>query len=278
MYDFYLGSENEIANDEIKFLIAIKRMMPRWVNSIPDTEFVTLTKLLDGQGAACQSEGRKLVIVETGVGASSLASIFYALKYNGTAFCWDLNGEKGSLIRTICTETMGNYFHKHIDGNWQFLSFDSTSPFLGLPILNDLVDHVDLFFHDSEHVWVTIEKELQFVMPLLIDGSIVSLDDVNLNFLHTNIAYINTFRRKLNLPFVENTQENKTQPFYQKVEQFLIETWHKVENLSDLYKEKSYDDLSNYYNAEFAAYKTIRKEHAEDFKLRFGSWRISHRR
>ena len=49
MYDFYLGSREEIARDEIKFLIAIKRMMPRWVNSLPDSEFMALAQILDDE-------------------------------------------------------------------------------------------------------------------------------------------------------------------------------------------------------------------------------------
>ena len=101
MYDFYFGSKQEIAKDEIKFLISIKRMMPRWVNSLPDFEFISIAKLLDKQGKVAKKEGRKFVAVETGVGASSLAFIFYAMKYKGCSFSWDLNAEKGSLIRTI---------------------------------------------------------------------------------------------------------------------------------------------------------------------------------
>src|SRR5438105_4493487 len=120
MYDFYFGSREEIALDEIKFLISIKRMMPRWINSIPDTEFIALAKLLDEQGSAVP-RGGKLIVVETGAGASSLASAFYALKYDGLALSWDYNGEKGSQIRTVCTETMANYFHKHIDEHWKLV-------------------------------------------------------------------------------------------------------------------------------------------------------------
>src|ERR1041385_1566652 len=190
MYDFYLGSREEIAKNEIKYLIAIKRMMPRWVNSVPDTEFIALAKLLDEQGASAKG---KLVVAETGAGASSLVCAFYAMKYDGLAMSWDYNGEKGSLIRTVCTETMGNYFGKRIDDHWKLVAHDSLSPYLGLPVLKDLVDHVDLFFHDSEHVWQTVHAELQAINPLLRDGAVVALDDANQDFLHTNIAYINTF-------------------------------------------------------------------------------------
>lgn len=277
MYDFYFGSREEIARDEIKFLIAIKRMMPRWVNSIPDSEFIALSKLLDEQGASYTPD-RKLIAVETGAGASSLAFIFYAMKYNGLAMTWDLNGEKGSLIRTVSTETIGNYFRKHIEEHWKFVAFDSLSPYLGLPILNELVDHLDLFFHDSEHVWNTVKRELDIVMPLLRDGSVVALDDANQDYLHTNIAYINTFRRKLGLPSIERAEDNSSQPFYIETQRFLRDRWNNVEYLPDLYKQKYLTDpYFAYFNSEFEIKASLGTERTEKLDHRFDSWRVSKR-
>ena len=39
MYDFSLGTKEQILTNEIEFLIAVKRMLPRYLNSIPDNEF-----------------------------------------------------------------------------------------------------------------------------------------------------------------------------------------------------------------------------------------------
>lgn len=278
MYDFYFGSREEIARDEIKFLISIKRMMPRWVNSIPDSEFIALSKLLDEQGASSTPD-RKLIAVETGAGASSLAFIFYAMKYNGLAMTWDLNGEKGSLIRTISTETIGNYFREHIEDHWKFVAFDSLSPYLGLPILNELVDHLDLFFHDSEHVWNTVKGELGIVIPLLRDGAIVALDDANQDYLHTNTAYINTFRKKLSLPAIERPEGNSSQPFYLETERYLRDRWSNVEHLPDLYKQKYLTDpYFAYFDSEFEIKANLGTERTEKLDHRFDSWRVSKRR
>ncbi len=279
MYDFYFGSREEIATNETKFLISVKRMMPRWVNSIPDSEFIAMAQLLDAQGKESVKRNQKFVAVETGAGASSIAFIFYALKYNGLSFTWDMNGEKGSLIRTICTETIGNYFRKNIDENWKFVAFDSLSPYLGLPVLKDMVDHVDLFIHDSEHTWNTVKKEVMTVIPLLRDGAIVALDDANLKFLHTNIGYINTQRRKLGLPAAENPANNSSKPFYVEIEGLLKEYWDAVESLPDYYKEKFADDpYFAYFNSEFqinAGFGTVNKDGLEH---RFDSWRVSKRK
>jgi hypothetical protein len=278
MYDFFLGSREEIASNETKFLIAVKRMMPRWVNSVPDTEFLSLAALLDEQGRAAVAAGRRFVVAETGAGASSLACAYYALKYGGLALSWDYNGEKGSLIRTVCTETMGNVFAKHVDTHWKLIAHDSLSPYLGLAILPGLVDHVDLFFHDSEHTWNTVLGELRAVNPLLIEGAVVALDDANQDYLHTNIAYINTFRRKLALPPVPRQADNTSLPFYQETERFLQANWTQVDYLPDLYKQNFRNDpYFAYYDAEFDIKVELGTERLEKLEHRFDSWRVSQR-
>ncbi|MDO9372306.1 MAG: class I SAM-dependent methyltransferase [Gammaproteobacteria bacterium] len=216
--------------------------------------------------------------VETGAGASSLACAYYALKYDGLALSWDSNGEKGSLIRTVCTETMGNVFAKHVDTHWKLVAHDSLSPYLGLPILPDLVDHVDLFFHDSEHTWNTVLGELKAVNPLLVEGAVVALDDANQDYLHTNIAYINTFRRKLGLPPVPRPQDNTSLPFYQETERFLQANWGKVDYLPDLYKQNVRNDpYFAYFDAEFDIKVELGTERLEKLEHRFDSWRVSKR-
>lgn len=279
MYDFYFGSREEIAANEVKFLISVKRMMPRWINSVPDSEFMALAKLLDEQGLAAKEMKRRFVVVETGAGASTLAMVYYAMKYNGLAYTWDLNGEKGSQIRTVCTETIANYFGKHTEQHWKFIAFDSTSPHLGIPILSGIVDHVDLFFHDSEHVLNTVKKEIELVTPLLANGAVVVLDDANQDFIYTNIAYINTFRKKLNLAPVDNPEDNKCQPFYIEVEKLLHSRWENVEYLPDLYKQKyTSDPYFAYFNSEFEVKASLGTERTENLDHRFDSWRVFNKR
>lgn len=72
MYDFMLGTKEEIQSHEKDFLVAVKRMLPRWLNSIPDSEFISICDLADSQGEK-YSNNEKMVFVETGVGASTLA-------------------------------------------------------------------------------------------------------------------------------------------------------------------------------------------------------------
>ena len=76
MYDFYFGSQQEINNDEEKYLLSIKRMLPKWMNSIPDTEFIAINEV------SKKVEKKNPVFVETGLGASSIVLLFNVIKNN----------------------------------------------------------------------------------------------------------------------------------------------------------------------------------------------------
>ena len=46
MYDFHFGTKEKIEKNPLEWLIFIKRMLPRWCNSIPDSEFIALHETL----------------------------------------------------------------------------------------------------------------------------------------------------------------------------------------------------------------------------------------
>ena len=101
MYNFSF-STNKLNNfkDEINFLLTIKSLLPRYLNSIPDSEFICICNLLDIRGSIIkENKTKKPVFVETGCGASSLAFTYFAFKYNGIAYTWDANPLKISEIR-----------------------------------------------------------------------------------------------------------------------------------------------------------------------------------
>lgn len=65
MYDFILGDKATIlknAEEEKKFLLSVKRMLPRWCNSIPDSEFLAIYDILAdvkyGGGGTCVCRNR----------------------------------------------------------------------------------------------------------------------------------------------------------------------------------------------------------------------------
>ena len=76
MYDFYFGTNEEIDRDPKRYLLAIKRMLPRWCNSIPDSEYMALYDAIYDL-----SLPEHPVFVETGSGASTIVLCYFAVNY-----------------------------------------------------------------------------------------------------------------------------------------------------------------------------------------------------
>ena len=270
MYDFYFGDKDEINSDEEKFLISVKRMLPKWTNSIPDSEYLALHRV------AAKVDKNEPVFVETGLGASTIVLLFNAIKKGGVLYSWDTNSEKASLIRTACSETICRYFECDVNKHWKAVNYLSTSPHAGLAILSELGLRVDLFFHDSEHVLEVIIRELEMIAPLLTNGSFVCMDDANYDFKHTNTAFINIVRKKLSLPPVGELADNRSSEFYIEVEKFLKNKFEVVKKINDTYKTEFKEDIYfSYYNNELNIKAALKMENLDRLEHRFDAWEIS---
>lgn len=270
MYDFYFGTRKEISSDPEKYLISIKRMMPKWINSIPDSEFIALGRI------ANKIISKNSVFVETGCGSSTLILLFYAMKNNGVLYTWEINQEKASIIRTICTETISKYFNKNVNDHWICINYISTSKYAGLGILKELGKKVDLFFHDSEHVLEVIMQELDAMKPIMKKNSYICIDDANYNFKYLNIAYLNMVRKKVNLKPIKNPKNNQSNIFYVEVSNYLSKNFKKVSKIKDSYKKNYKKDIFfNYFSNEFKLKANLNMENEKALSHRFDCWKIS---
>lgn len=271
MYDFYFGTKEDIEENEEKFLLLIKRLLPKWCNSIPDSEYIALFRIGDN---LCK-EINNPVLVETGTGSSSIIMAYLALKYDGICYTWDINGEKGSLIRTVMNETLCNYFDKNINNHWKLIAFDSLSEYLGLNIMKELQNHIDMCFLDSKHTLNILLKEIDCINPLLKNGSVIAIDDGNYNNnKYEDEAYINLFRKKIGLNPI-SVIDNKCEPFYIEVENHLKDKWKYVEHIEDFYKDNYKDDIFfTYYSAEITIRSKEKMEKLENLEHRFDAWRV----
>jgi hypothetical protein len=272
MYDFYFGTKSEIEANEAKYLLFIKRMLPRWCNSIPDSEYLAIHNSL----GTLALHGKKPVLVETGAGASTIALLNYAMKHDGVLYSWDFNGPKGAFLRSVCTDTLVSYYGKNLFDHWKFIAYDSLSGQLGVAILGELNVGVDFCFFDSEHTRNVLLGELRVVNQFLEGNAIVAIDDANYNYIHTNISYINMLRKKIGLPPAQNPADNVCNPFYMEVEAFLKKQWASVEYLRDTYKRDYKADLFwSYYSSDREAMGKEGMEKLDALEHRFDSWRVS---
>lgn len=271
MYDFYLGNNKEIEINPKRWLLAIKRMLPRWCNSIPDSEYIALLDVLEEYHSS-----ETPVLVETGCGASTIILLYFTIKNNGELYTWDMNGVKLSFIRCVINDTIMKYFiDKNLNKYWKYTAYDSTSKYAGISILKELDKNVTGCFLDSDHTLNVLMKEVKLIQEIAIKEPIFAIDDGNYNYKSYNVAYINMIRKKHNLPPVVSPPDNIGKKFYEAVSEFLNEKYTKIEHIEDSYKKNYPSDIYwSYYQTDREVMADLSMEKKEELYHRFDAWKV----
>lgn len=252
-------------------LLFIKRLLPRWANGIPDSEYLAIFDILN----RIDIREKKPVLVETGSGASSLAMFYYAVKNDGILYSWDINGSKGAYLRGVANDTICKSFNKSLHQHWKLIAYSSTDECLGIPILQEFGEKVDCCFLDSLHTLDNVLAELTLLMSRFHRQAFVSIDDANYTNKSTNFAYINMLRKKIGLKPVEEKADNKCREHYLEVEDFLKQRCKKVEKVDDIYKKTFADDIFfNYYSTDKEVMGKMGMEKINALEHRFDAWKI----
>ena len=122
MYDFYFDTKKNIKKHPEDFLIFVKKLLPRWVNGIPDSECLAIFKILNSLE---KKKKKKLILTETGCGASTLAMFLYCALFGGKLYSWDINASKGSFLRSIISESIARSLGVDVNNIWTFIPFNS---------------------------------------------------------------------------------------------------------------------------------------------------------
>ena len=72
MFDYIYSSKKNILKNPEKFIIFVKRLLPKYTNSLPDSAAISLYREVK------KLKGENNLIIETGVGASTIV-LFVAL-------------------------------------------------------------------------------------------------------------------------------------------------------------------------------------------------------
>lgn len=238
MYDMYLGSPKEIRADIETYLMAVKRMLPRWANSLPDSEYQMMGHLIETKLDADQP-----VFVETGIGATTLLFLHYAMERNGRLISWDMNGSKASFIRTVACETLERLHGKPVSSHWTFVQASTSCPYTGMAIIGELTDRVNFSHHDSDHTWDTISGEVGALLPLFEEGGILCVDDANQIYQNTYEPIINMTRRKLGLDPIPEIAGNVGEPHCERIPGLIEEYFGCLTDVTTGFEEKLSSDL-----------------------------------
>tara|TARA_B100001123_G_scaffold101813_1_gene117670 strand:+ start:30987 stop:32780 length:1794 start_codon:yes stop_codon:yes gene_type:complete len=270
MYDFYFGNKEQIKKNPKEFLIFCKRMLPRWINGIPDSECIAIFRTLN------LVKSSKPILLETGCGASTLALFLYAVLNKGKVFSWDTNGSKGSFLRSVISEAICRPLEINLYEYWNFIGFDSTSEHAGIPLIKELNYKADFCFFDSWHTLEHLMKELKCFENVANEEFIVALDDAYYTKRSNNYAYLNMIRKKLDLRPVKEPKSNFCDPFYSVVQKYLNKKYQRVEKIDDSYKKEYGDDLFfRYFEADKLAMESLGMEKKRSLEHRYDCWKVN---
>jgi hypothetical protein len=246
MYDYNFGVGKDHKKNPEKFLIFIKRLLPRWANGISDSECIAIFKILK---SLKQKKKKRLVLLETGCGASTLAMFLYCALYGGTMYSWDINGSKGSFLKSVISESMGKVLGVDVNNIWNFIACSSLNPNAGVAVIKELNKKADFCFFDSWHTLDHVMLELKAFEIVASSKFVVAFDDAYYTKKHTNDSYINMLRYKLNLKKIKQPKNNVCKPLSIEVENYLKAKYKKVVKINKSYKANCRRDIYfNYFN------------------------------
>jgi hypothetical protein len=114
------------------------------------------------------------------------------------------------------------------------------------------------------------------VKDIMKKNSFICIDDANYSFKYLNTAYLNMVRKKLNLKAISNPKDNKSDLFYNEVQNYLIKNFKKVDKIQDSYKKNYKKDIYfNYFSNEFNLKANLKMENQKELSHRFDCWKIS---
>ena len=170
MFDFHFGTRDEIIKNDEEFLLFTKRMLPRWINGIPDSECLALYRILKVNNL------NKTTLVETGCGASSIALVLHAILNDCKVVSWDTNPSKGSFLKSVINEAICKPLNVNINDYWEFIAYDSTNNYLGIAVLSEMNIMPSLGFFDSLHTLDHLIAEINAYSDCASDIFYVVLD------------------------------------------------------------------------------------------------------
>ena len=267
MYDFNFENKKNIKKNPEKFLIFVKRLLPRWANGIPDSECVAIFKTLKIMNK------KKLTLLETGSGASTLAMFLYCALYGGKMYSWDTNASKGSFLRSVISESIGRILDTDVNRVWTFIPFNSTDPNIGIRVLKELNIKADFCFFDSWHTLDQVLLELKEFETIASSKFILAFDDAYYTKRRINYSYINMLRTKLGLKLLKEPSYNISKPFYVEIENYLKLKYKKVKKIKDYYKQNYKKDIFfEYFSSDRKFMNKMGMEEKKKLKHRFDAF------
>ena len=262
MFDYLYSNKRNILKNPEKFIIFVKRLLPKYANSLPDSAAISLFREIK------KLRGVNNLVIETGVGASTIALFVASYIYKKKLFTFDINPDKISLIRQVINDTICRPLKANIFDYWTYVPSDSLDKYTGIPALKEFKKKSQFAFLDSLHSLEHLKKEVIEFTKVSTKKFILGIDDGNIvNSRFFSFGYTNMLRNKMGLKKITNPKQNASPPFVFEIHKLLKKKFKYVKKSETFFQKNYQNDLwFNYFGTDISYDDQINRKHVNDFK------------
>ena len=262
MFDYIYGNKRDILKNPEKFIIFVKRLLPKYANSLLDSAAISIFREIK------KLKGANNLIIETGVGASTIVLFVASYIYKKKLFTFDINPDKISLIRQVINDAICRPLKANIFDYWTYVPSNSLDKYTGIPALKEFKKKPQFAFLDSYHSLEHLKKEVIEFTKIASKEFILGIDDGNHeNSRSFSLGYTNMIRYKMGLKKISNPKQNISPPFFHEVNNILKKNFKSVKKLETFFQKNYQNDLwFNYFGADIVYDALIDKKGVDDFK------------
>ena len=262
MFDYLYSNKRNILKNPEKFIIFVKRLLPKYANSLPDSAAISLFREIK------KLRGVNNLVIETGVGASTIALFVASYIYKKKLFTFDINPDKITLIRQVINDAICRPLKANIFDYWTYVPSDSLDKYTGIPALKEFRKKPQFAFLDSYHSLEHLKKEVIEFTKISTKKFILGIDDGNIvNSRFFSFGYTNMLRNKIGLKRITNPKRNVSPPLVFEIHKLLKKKFKHVKKLETFFQKNYQNDLwFNYFGADISYDDQINKKHVNDFK------------
>jgi len=217
MFDYIYSDKKDILRNPEKFILFVKKLLPKYANSLPDSAAITLFREIKKL-----KKDSNNIIIETGVGGSTIAMFVAAYFLKKKFYTFDINPDKIALIRQVINDAICKPLKINIFDYWTYVPSNSLDKYSGIPSLGELKNKPQFGFFDSFHANEYLKKEVTEFIKIASNEFVIGIDDGN----HANsrffpFGYTNMIRQKIGLKKITNPKENLSPAFFVDIKKVL---------------------------------------------------------
>ena len=262
MFDFIYDRKKNILKNPEKFIIFVKRLLPKYANSLPDSAAISIFREIK------KLKGPNNLIIETGVGASTIVLFLASYIYKKKLFTFDINPDKISLMRQVINDAICRPLKINIFDYWTYVPSNSLNKYTGIPALKEFKRKPQFAFFDSYHSLEHLKKEVSEFIKIASKEFILGIDDGHLiNSKFFPFGYTNMVRQKMGLKKISNPKQNNSPSFFVEINNLLKKNFKSVNILKTFFQKNYQNDLwFNYFGADIFYDAKYDKKNIDDFK------------